>query len=227
MTIDGPAGVGKSTAAKGLARRLGLRYLDTGATYRALAFAARKAKINPVTNVGRLARLARELPLELCMETSGDVRVCLDGQDITRAIRTEQVSEAAAQLSRHGRVRQILVRFQRKLANKHGVVAEGRDTGSVVFPDAPYKFFLDADPAVRARRRQRELFQLSGTRPPLERIRQQLHFRDGVDRTRRVGALVVPRGAITIDTSELTESQVVHAMLQHIHPEHVDAHLLS
>ena len=107
-------------------------------------------------------------------------------------------------------------RFKRELANRHGVVVEGRDTGSVVFPRAPYKFFLDADPAVRARRRQWELKRLYGSRSPLVQIREQLHFRDGLDRTRRVGPLVKPRGAIVLNTSRLTAIQVVRAMLRHI-----------
>ena len=213
ITIDGPAGVGKSTAAHRLARHLGVRYLDTGATYRALAYAARQAGLDPAHDVRRLATLARALPLEWRPQRSGGLRVVLAGVDVTAAIRTEQVSEDAAQLSRHPAVRRIMVRYQRRCRNDRGVVAEGRDTGSVVFPDATYKFFLDADPEVRARRRQQELFQLSGARPPLERIRRQLHRRDAIDRNRRVGPLVKPAGARVVDTSHLSARQVVRALL--------------
>lgn len=216
VTIDGPAGVGKSTAAQRLARALGLLYLDTGATYRALAYAALKARLNPVQDAGRLARLARRLPLRLHPRPDGGLRITLAGEDITRAIRTEEVSEAAAQVSQHTDVRAAMVKRQRELANRHGVVVEGRDTGSVVFPGAPFKFFLDAVPSVRAKRRQRELSRLYGAKPPLEQVRQQIHFRDGLDRTRRVGPLVKPPGAVRVDTSRLSASRVVRAMLQRI-----------
>jgi len=245
ITIDGPAGVGKSTAAQRLARRLGIAYLDTGATYRALAYAAlHRARLNPVTDVQRLAALARRLPLRLRCAPAGSPRVSLGGLDITRQIRTEEISEAAAQLSQHPEVREAMVALQRALvpppvcpaANRRGqrfsrttswatsgsprtgggVVVEGRDTGSVVFPDATCKFFLDATPTIRARRRQRELKALYGTCPPLVQVREQLHFRDGLDRSRRIGPLITPPGAIVIDTSHLTASQVVEVMLRHI-----------
>ncbi len=220
ITIDGPGGVGKSTIAKLLAKRLGLAYLDTGATYRALAYAALRQRLNPVTDVERLARLAASLPLELRVSGQHALQVWLDGREITRAIRTEEVTEAAAQISQHAPVRAAMVERQRALANRHGVVVEGRDTGSVVFPHAPHKFFLDADPAVRARRRQAELARLYGSRTPLAQIREQLHFRDGLDRSRQVGPLVTPPGAMVINTSRRTIPQVVQAMLAAIRARH-------
>ena len=216
VTIDGPAGAGKSTTAKLLAKRLGLRYLDTGATYRALAYAARQRHLHPLADVDRIARLAGRLPLSLQLNKEGRLRVRLGGADITREIRSEEVTESAALISQHPAIRMALVKRQRELANRHGVVVEGRDTGSVVFPRARYKFFLTADPSVRARRRQGELAQLYGSRPPIAQVSEQLHFRDGLDRTRRVGPLVEPPGAITIDTTRLSASQVVRAMLLHI-----------
>jgi cytidylate kinase len=174
VTIDGPAGVGKSTVAKRLAKRLGLTYLDTGATYRALAYAVVKARLNPITQVKELSRLARRLPLKLCPSPAGGLRVLLDGADISGKIRTEEVTEAAAQVSQHSDVRAAMVALQRRLANhqpertrRGGVIVEGRDTGSVVFPHAPHKFFLDARPAIRAKRRQDELFRLYGTKTPI------------------------------------------------------------
>jgi len=253
ITIDGPAGVGKSTAAKLLARRLGLTYLDTGATYRALAYTALQADLNPVVDAARIARLGRRLPLSLAPDPAGGLRVRLNGTDVTAAIRTEEVTEAAAQIAQHPDVRAAMVALQRRLAiacsnttaargsglrargpyrlaqRSHrgwptapspqpgatwGVVVEGRDTGSVVFPRATAKFFLDADPTVRARRRQRELAHLYGSRPPLAQVREQLHFRDGLDKSRRVGPLTKPRGAMVLDTTHLTAPQVVQAMLR-------------
>lgn len=216
ITIDGPAGVGKSTAAKQLASHLGLMYLDTGATYRALAYAACQAGLDPRADVRPLTTLARRLPLQFLPSASGTVQVVLSGADITQAIRTETISEAAAQLSQHPQVRRVMVQRQRAWSRARGVVAEGRDTGSVVFPHARYKFFLAANPIVRARRRQRELFLLSGRRPSVQRIQRQLHFRDGIDRTRSVGPLVKPAGAVEVDTSRLTARQVVRVMLRHI-----------
>ena len=218
VTIDGPAGVGKSTTAKLLAKRLGLMYLDTGATYRALAYAAlhAKPKLHVVADRHKIAALARQLPLQLRPTPEGGLRVILAGKNITTRIRTEEVSEAAAQVSQYPEVRAAMVTLQRRLARQAGVVVEGRDTGSVVFPRAAFKFFLDADPTVRARRRQGELARLYGNMPPLAQVKDQLHFRDGLDRTRRIGPLVKPSGAIAIDTSRLPAAGVVRAMLKHI-----------
>ena len=216
VTIDGPGGVGKSTVAKLLARELSVMYLDTGATYRALAYAALEERLSPVTDVKPLARLARRLPLHLARAEGGSLRVRLDGRDVSRDIRSERISEAAAQVSQHALVRAAMVALQRRLAKRQRVVVEGRDTGSVVFPRAPFKFFLTAAAGVRAARRQQELAKLYGTQPPLREVREQLQFRDELDRSRRVGPLVKPRGAVTIDTTRRTARQVVRAMLSHI-----------
>lgn len=216
ITIDGPGGVGKSTVAKLLAHRLGITYLDTGATYRALAYAALEHQLNPVTDVAQLATLARHLKLHLQRSTGGSLRVTLGDRDITTGIRTERISEAAAQLSQHPAVREAMVELQRRLATRQGVVVEGRDTGSVVFPHATHKFFLDAHPTIRARRRQRELKKFYGAQPPLAEVQEKLQLRDGLDRNRRVGPLVKPKGATLIDTSRITAQQVVTRMLRTI-----------
>jgi len=221
VTIDGPGGVGKSTVAKLLAQRLGVVYLDTGATYRALALAALQQGLNPVTDVEQLSALAKRLPLRFDPEAAGIRRVLLDGRDVSEAIRTEHVTEAAAQLSQHPTVRAAMVELQRRLAShQSGVVVEGRDTGSVVFPGAVHKFFLDADPAVRARRRQRELAKRYKTQLPIAQVQEQLQFRDGLDRRRQVGPLVKPAGAVAINTSGVTARQVTDRMLRVIRRSH-------
>ena len=216
VTIDGPAGAGKSTVAKLLANALGVAYLDTGATYRALAFAVLRTHLELIADPEHLAQLARYLPLRLEAGRGGVLRVFLDGLEITKDIRTQEVSEAAAQISQYPQVRAAMVTHQRQLAGKTGVVVEGRDTGSVVFPDAPHKFFLDADLTTRAERRRQELLKLYGEPTPLAQIREELHFRDAIDASRPVGRLVKPRGALVIDTTHLSAQHVVRRMLQHI-----------
>jgi len=212
ITIDGPAGVGKSTVAKLLARRLRLFYLDTGATYRALAYEALRRGVDPRRETA-VARVAGRMRLQLDWDPARGLRVLLNGRDVTRHIRTEAVTEAAAVIAQHPDVRAVLVRLQRRLASGPRVVAEGRDTGTVVFPHAAYKFFLTARHAVRARRRQMELQALPGRSPTLARIAGQLKARDALDRSRTVGPLVKPPKAIVVDTSRLPAEQVVERML--------------
>ncbi|HBH96401.1 MAG TPA: cytidylate kinase [Candidatus Omnitrophica bacterium] len=234
ITIDGPAGAGKSTAAKLLAKQLGLMYLDTGATYRALAYAALRRRID-LADRRRLARLGRALPIRLKPLESGAVRVLLNGEEVTRPIRTERVTEAAAILAQYPSVRQAMVRLQRRLAaaslaaggtpspardvparSQAGVVAEGRDTGSVVFPHARYKFFLTASTSIRATRRQEELRGVEGRAPSVARIARKLRQRDRLDRTRRTGPLIKPAGCIVLDTSHLGIEDVVERLRRYL-----------
>ena len=226
VTIDGPGGVGKSTVAKLLAQELDLMYLDTGATYRALAYAVLERQLSPVTQPTPIAALARKLPLHLEPTPSGSLRVLLNGRNISKAIRTERITEAAAQVSQHPEVRRAMVKLQRVLADRHGVVVEGRDTGSVVFPSTSHKFFLDADPLIRARRRQQELKKLYGTEPPLTEIKEQLQLRDELDRTRSEGPLMKPRGAVVIDTSRRSARDVVRLMRRSIEQIRSSSHPL-
>lgn len=211
ITIDGPAGVGKSTVAKLLAKTLGVQYLDTGATYRTLAYHALEQGVDP-RNEAAVARLTRAIPLALEQLPSNGVRVLLSGRDVTRAIRTERVTEAAAIVAQHPRVRRAMVRLQRRLARKHSCVVEGRDTGSVVFPRATFKFFLTANASVRARRRHGELVAIQPQAPSVETIARQLRQRDRLDRQRAVGPLIRPADAVLVDTSTLNATEVVARM---------------
>lgn len=215
ITIDGPAGVGKSTVAKLLARRLKLGYLDTGATYRALAYEALQRRLDPHDEAG-MARLAAGLRLVFKRADWGCVRILLNGRDVTRRIRTEAVTEAAAVVAQHPRVRAVLVRLQRRLVRSRRLVVEGRDTGTVVFPRASYKFFLTAAPRVRAGRRRMELQEVQGRSPSLSAIAGQLRARDRLDRRRQIGPLVKPSGAVVVNTSRLAARDVVERMLLEI-----------
>lgn len=215
ITIDGPAGAGKSTVATLLAKRLALQYLDTGATYRALAWQALDEGIDPRDDAA-VARVSARLRLRLSQGSGGRCKVALDGQDVTRDIRLEPVTEAAAVIAQCPKVRAAMVRLQRRLARGRSVVAEGRDTGSVVFPRATHKFFLDADLHVRARRRHAELLSLHAGSPTVGQIERQLASRDRLDRRRRVGPLIQPPGSVRIDTTSLSAAQVVSRILDSI-----------
>lgn len=215
VTIDGPAGVGKSTVAKLLAKQLGLLYVDTGATYRSLAYQAIRKGIDP-RDEPAMARLARSLRLIMRRSSANGPHVILQGHDVTRRIRTERVTDAAAIVAQHPNVRAELVRLQRRLARRHACVVEGRDTGSVVFPHASCKFFLTATVQVRAHRRRQELRQIQGHAPQASLIAKQLRRRDGLDRRRRIGPLVKPAGAVVLDTSRLSVRQVVQRLLRSV-----------
>lgn len=196
-----------------LADQLRLQYLDTGATYRALACQALREGIDPRDDAA-VARLSGRLRLTLSQGVQGRCQVALDGQDVTREIRLEPVTEAAAVIAQYPKVRTAMVRLQRRLAKGRSIVVEGRDTGSVVFPRATHKFFLDADVRIRARRRHAELVGLHAGSPTVIQIERQLASRDQLDRSRRVGPLIQPSGSIRINTTSLTASQVVSRLLK-------------
>jgi cytidylate kinase len=202
VTIDGPAGAGKSTIARQLAQRLGFQFLDTGAMYRAVALAALRAGLGE-QDADRIARLAEGLSLEL----QGD-RVLLDGADVTDEIRTSQVSAAVHLAADNPRVRAYLVELQRRLARGKETVTEGRDQGTVAFPDAECKIFLTASPHERARRRHAELA-ARGERISLNEVLAQQNERDLRDATRPVGALEKAVDAIEVLTDGLTPEEVV------------------
>lgn len=207
ITIDGPAGVGKSSAAKGLAARLGFEFLNTGAMYRAVTLAGLRAGISlhdSALLIPLLDRLALEMP---------PGRVVLNGEDISGAIGAAEVSELASQVAANPIVRQRLVQMQRSIASGRNMVCEGRDQGTVVFPDAFCKFFLVADPAERARRRQRDLADRNVT-VSLEEVLRDQAIRDQRDATRDVAPMVPAPDAVILDSTRLTLDEVVERMEQ-------------
>jgi cytidylate kinase len=205
VTIDGPAGAGKSSAARELARRLGFRFLDTGAMYRAVTLAARDRGYD-LADADQLASLARQIRVEL----AGD-RVLLDGVDVTTAIRKFDITTAIHHAADNAAVREQLVTWQREAAAGLDVVTEGRDQGTVVFPDAECKIFLTADEEERARRRHGDLV-ARGEAIPFEEVLTNQRERDRRDSSRSVGALKKADDAIEVSTDGLSPDQVVEKL---------------
>jgi CMP/dCMP kinase len=207
IAIDGPSGAGKSTAGRILASRLGYVFLDTGAMYRALAFQALRKGV-PLDAAEDLARLVREARIDLA---PGGERVLLDGEEVTASIRTREVSAAASKVSVHGPVRREMVTRQREMGQGGGVVLDGRDIGTAVFPDADVKFYVDADPAQRARRRHEELA-AAGIEADLTSIEDEIRQRDQADSTRTDSPLTRAPDAVHVDTTGLRPETVVEQM---------------
>jgi cytidylate kinase len=214
VTIDGPAGSGKSTAARGLSQRLGFEFLDTGAMYRCVALAVLQRDIDPADEqaVGDVSQQIRI--------TFSEAHVLLDGQDVTQEIRTPEASEAASQVAQYPAVREAMVGLQRKAAEGVDIVSEGRDQGTVVFPDALCKFFLIADPEERARRRFDEMQDSKITQ---EEILQQIHQRDQRDESRAVAPLKPADDAVEINTSHLSIEEVLDQLEQTVRTRRASA----
>ena len=213
ITIDGPAGAGKSTVSKSLAKKLDYIYLDTGALYRALAYKTLKFKIS-LDDVAALANLCSSTTIVL-KNIDGQMKVSVDGEDVEEKIRTEEVGLAASKISTFAMVRERLLDLQREAGAQGGIVAEGRDMGSVVFPHADYKFYLDAKLEERIKRRYKELLE-KGASVEYKSIQKDMFARDNQDKQREIAPLKAPDGAIIIDSDNLSVQEVVDKIIFYI-----------
>lgn len=210
IAIDGPVGSGKSTLARRVADMMGYLYVDTGAMYRAIALKALRRGVSLDSAVD-LVELARDTRIDLHAQDGGQ-RVLLDGEDVTAAIRNPEVSQAASKMAVVGGVRHVLVAQQRRAGQQGGVVMEGRDIGSVVFPDADLKIFLTASPEVRAERRWRE-HQQKGEEIDLGRTLEEIHERDRRDRERETSPLVRAADAVVVDSTAMAPEEVARLVV--------------
>ena len=219
VTIDGPAAAGKSTTAREVARRLGWLYLDSGALYRALAVRAARRGISPEdAEAVRASLLATELDV---VPTPDGTRVLLDGEDVTSEIRSPAATDLSSRLAAIPAVRERVLTVARRVASKQSVVAEGRDMGTVAFPDATVKIYLDASLDERARRRAHEL-EARGSKTALESVKSDLERRDRRDRERAVAPLTIAPGSLVLDTTSLSSAEQVERVLEIVrvrHPE--------
>jgi CMP/dCMP kinase len=213
ITIDGPAGAGKSTVSKTLAKKLNYIYLDTGALYRGLAYKALKFKIS-LDSVSALTDLCSSTTVVL-KNIDGRMKIYVDGEDVEEKIRTEEVGLAASKISTFAVVRERLLNLQREAGAEGGIVAEGRDMGSVVFPHADYKFYLDAHLEERIKRRHKELLE-KGATVEYKSIQNDMFARDKQDKQREIAPLKAPDDAIMIDSDNLSAAEVVDKIIFYI-----------
>jgi cytidylate kinase len=217
IAIDGPSGAGKSTVARALAKRLGYLYIDTGAMYRAVALKV-KEKALDLGDESKLSALVSSLDITL-VEKGKETSVLCDGKDVTEAIRSPEISRLASDISRKKVVREALVRKQREMGMGGGVVLEGRDIGTVVFPDAEIKFYLDADPEERGRRRFKELAE-KGMKVDFSDTLEEVRTRDQSDMSRAISPLRKAEDAFFIDSTGRTVEEVVEEMVQRVIARH-------
>lgn len=213
IAIDGPAGSGKSTTAKIVAEKLGYVYVDTGAMYRAITLKILNLKIDP-SNEAAVVRAASNSDITL-VNDARIIKVILDGQDVTEEIRSEEVTRNVSLVSSYPELRKIMVGKQRIIDSQKGCVIDGRDIGTVVFPEADLKFFMTADIMERAHRRQIEL-SANGEEMPVVQVVRELKERDLKDSTRQAGPLRKANDAIEIDTTNLTIDQQVEKILEYV-----------
>jgi pantoate ligase/cytidylate kinase len=212
VAIDGPAGAGKSTVTRGLAKRLGLTFLDTGAMYRALTWWVLQQGVDPA-DPRAVAPLLEGLVLDLSPSEEGQVQIKVNGHDVSTAIRSPEVTAVVSTLAAHPCVRQSLTTLQQRLGEQGGLVAEGRDTGTAVFPDAECKIFLTASVAERARRRAKDLQQQGFEAPELEELERQIAERDKQDSTRQEAPLRQAPDALLLVSDGMEIEAVIQAMV--------------
>jgi cytidylate kinase len=212
IAIDGPAGAGKSTVARLIAQKLGFLYIDTGAMYRALTLQALDTGVD-VADTAKVVELAKRTAIKLSNNPNGTVKVLLDGRDVSAAIRLPRVTAHVSDLAKIKEVREVMLAIQRSLGRSSDSVLDGRDIGTVVFPDADRKFFIDADFRERARRRFKEL-KAAGEAVTLEQIESDLANRDKIDTGRKVAPLRKAEDAIYIDTTNMSIEEVVDKALR-------------
>jgi len=214
VAIDGPAGAGKSTVAKIIAQRMGFLYIDTGSMYRALTLKVLETEIN-LKDSARIIELAKASSIDLVNDPNGDLKVYLDGRDVSSLIRAPRITRVVSDIARIREVREVMVKLQRRMGQVRDSVLDGRDIGTVVFPDADKKFFIDANPQERSKRRYKELLGL-GQKVTSEEVSSDLANRDNIDSTRAVGPLKKAEDAVYIDTSDLSIDQVVDKVLGYL-----------
>ena len=214
IAIDGPAGAGKSTVAKALVRKLGFFYLDTGALYRTLTYKALQNGLN-LEDEKMLAKMARETRIDLQDRANG-LHVFMDGQEVTKEIRAPEVTRNTFYIARSPEVRQSILPLQRKFAERESLVAEGRDTTTVVFPDATLKVYLDANLETRAKRRGEDLIK-AGVEQSVTKTAEEVAERDNHDRSRSVAPLRQAEDAFYLDTTNLSITEVVERLASLFH----------
>ena len=210
VAIDGPAGAGKSTVAKALAKELGYHYVDTGAIYRTVAYFLDLWGVSP-KDIDGVTRYIDELTIDIDYDEDGKQHMIMNGMDVTEDIRTQDVAQKASLVSAHAVVRDVLLDMQRSVAKQHNVIMDGRDIGTVVLPRATVKIFLTASAEVRAKRRTDELT-AKGQKANFEKILQEIQQRDYQDTHRPIAPLKMARDSVKVDTSELNIEQVVETI---------------
>lgn len=210
VAIDGPAGAGKSTLARQLAKELGYRYVDTGAIYRTVAYFFDLWGVSP-KDIDGIKRYIDELTIKIEYDEEGLQHMIMNGMDVTGDIRTQEISQKASVISAHAIVREMLLDMQRQVAEEYDVVMDGRDIGTVVLPRATVKIFLTASPEVRANRRTKELLE-KGQKANYDQILKEIQQRDYQDTHREVAPLKMSRDSVKLDTSELNIAETLEAM---------------
>ena len=214
IAIDGPAGAGKSTVARIIAKELGFLYIDTGAMYRALTLKALERKIN-AKDIPALIEMSRSTNIDLNNNQDSSLKILLDGRDVSSPIRQPRITRLVSDIAKIKGVREIMLGLQRKFGKLRDSVLDGRDIGTVVFPDADKKFYIDAEFSVRVRRRYKELKELNQD-VTLKDIEKDLRNRDNIDSTREFAPLKKADDAIYIDTTNMAIEEVVQTILEHI-----------